>query len=292
MEDTIRSDDLEQSSSDKDEAAQKKSRDKPTAITGKHARAMGLIFDDLFDENDNEDEESPRTEATDDQAESSPPVVPVQRNFTANFNDPEIMLAYYQRLFPFRYIFQWLNHSMTPSDNFGHREFAFTLRNDAYLRYQSFSTGDLLRKEILRLNPSRFEIGPVYTANPRDRKTFRKSTAFRPLTKELVFDIDLTDYDEVRTCCDKANICRKCWSFVIMAIKVVDAALKEDLGFRHVMWVYSGRRGAHAWISDKRAREMDDHTRKAVAGYLEVIKGGSHSGKKVNVKRPLHPHLL
>ena len=149
-----------------------------------------------------------------------------------------------------------------------------------------------LRKDILRLNPSRFEVGPIYTANPRDRKTLRKSTAFRPMAKELVFDIDLTDYDEIRTCCNKANICHKCWSFVTMAIKVVDAALREDFGFQHIMWVYSGRRGAHAWISDKRARNMDDQKRKALAGYLEVVKGGAQSGKKVNVKRPLHPHLV
>ena len=148
-----------------------------------------------------------------------------------------------------------------------------------------------LRKHVLQLNPSRFEIGPVYSTNPRDRKTLRKSTAFRPIAKELVFDLDLTDYDEIRTCCDKANICHKCWSFVTMAIKVVDTALREDFGFGHIMWVYSGRRGAHAWISDRRARQMDDARRKALAGYLEVVKGGSQSGKKVNVKRPLHPHV-
>jgi DNA primase small subunit len=76
-----------------------------------------------------------------------------------------------------------------------------------------------------------------------------------------------------------------------MAIKVVDTALREDFGFEHIMWVYSGRRGAHAWISDRRARDMDDQKRKALAGYLELIKGGAQSGKKVNVKRPLHPHL-
>ena len=148
-----------------------------------------------------------------------------------------------------------------------------------------------LRKDIIRLNPSRFEIGPVYTANPRDRKVLVRSKAFRPMSKEMVFDIDLTDYDEIRTCCNKANICHKCWSFVTMAIKVVDVALRQDFGFEHVMWVYSGRRGAHAWISDKRARHLDDSKRKAIAGYLEVIKGGAQSGKKVNVRRPLHPHL-
>jgi len=77
-----------------------------------------------------------------------------------------------------------------------------------------------------------------------------------------------------------------------MAIKVIDIALKEDLGFKHVLWVYSGRRGAHAWVCDKRARVMDDQKRRAVASYLEVVKGGSNTNKKVNVKRPLHPHLV
>lgn len=36
---------------------------------------------------------------------------------------------------------------------------------------------------------------------------------------------------------------------------------------------------------------MDDAKRRAVASYLEVVRGGSQAGKKVNVKRPLHPHL-
>lgn len=139
--------------------------------------------------------------------------------------------------------------------------------------------------------PSRFEIGPVYTHNPRDRKTLRNASAFKPLAKELCFDIDLTDYDDVRTCCDKANICEKCWQFMTMAIKVIDVTLREDFGFKHIMWVYSGRRGAHAWVCDKKVRSFDDQKRRAIAGYLEVVRGSSQGGKKVNVKRPLHPHL-
>ncbi|KAH0538526.1 hypothetical protein FGG08_004913 [Glutinoglossum americanum] len=252
-------------------------------------------LDDMFDDDDDDDDDDEYGEFP----ESSVPEIkpegaqdaPIVTAPSARYSDPEIMYAFYQRLFPFRYLFQWLNHSPSPTNDFGHREFAFTLQNDAYLRYQAFPTADLLRKEILRLNPSRFEIGPVYNTNPRDRKTLRKASHFRPVAKELVFDIDLTDYDEIRTCCDKANICRKCWTFVTMAIKVVDAALRDDFGFQHILWVYSGRRGAHAWVCDKRAREMDDPKRKAIAGYLEVVKGGAQSGKKVNVKRPLHPHL-
>lgn len=146
------------------------------------------------------------------------------------------------------------------------------------------------RKDILRMNPSRFEIGPVYSTNPRDRKTLRGGQ-MKPVSKELVFDIDLTDYDDIRSCCSKANICEKCWAFVTMSMKVVETALRDDFGFEHILWVYSGRRGAHAWVCDTRARNLPDDRRRAIAGYLDVIRGGAQSGKRVNLKRPLHPHM-
>lgn len=76
-----------------------------------------------------------------------------------------------------------------------------------------------------------------------------------------------------------------------MAIKVVDVALRDDFGFEHILWVYSGRRGAHAWVCDLRARNLPDDRRRAIANYLELVRGGSSSGKRVNIKRPLHPHL-
>ncbi|BFZ56388.1 p48 polypeptide of DNA primase [Savitreella phatthalungensis] len=207
--------------------------------------------------------------------------------------DNEVLLAFYQRLFPFKPLFQWLNHAQVPTKDFTHRELAFTLQNDAYLRYQSFPSHEAFKKEVLRLAPSRFEIGPVYSANPRDRKTLRKAS-FRPLEKELVFDIDLTDYDGIRTCCSKTDICEKCWKFVVFAVKVVDKALREDFGFRHILWVYSGRRGAHAWVSDKQARQLGDQERRAIATYLEVVRGGGSGpgGKKpLDLRRPLHPSV-
>ena len=61
----------------------------------------------------------------------------------AKYSDQDVMRAFYQRLFPFRYLFQWLNHSPSPTNDFAHREFAFPLPNDAYLRYQSFPSADL-----------------------------------------------------------------------------------------------------------------------------------------------------
>lgn len=245
-------------------------------------------LEELFDDEDSDNEFSSSA-----QIKSEPPSQPILPSITSksSYSDPEITRAFYQRLFPFRHLFQWLNHSPTPSNDFAHREFAFTLPNDAYLRYQSFPTADLLRKQCIAQLPSRFEIGPVYSTNPRDRKTLRKASAFKPIAKELVFDIDMTDYDDIRTCCTGAQICEKCWAFITMAIKTVDVSLRDDFGFRHILWVYSGRRGAHAWVCDKRARELDDARRRSIAGYLELLKGGDQGGKRVNVRRPLHMHL-
>ena len=258
-----------------------------------------VALEQLFDQDDS-DEEFPTPTSSEDAMPSSPPAqsapvpsaIPEPVVQAESYSDPNLMLQFYSRLFPFRQLFYWLNHSPKPGPDFANREFAVTLQNDAYLRYQSYTTADLLRKDILRLNPSRFEIGPVYTCNPRDKKTLRKSSMFKPLSKELVFDIDLTDYDDIRSCCTKANICNKCWTFATMTIKVLDVALREDFGFEHIMWVYSGRRGVHAWISDKEARELDDDKRKAIIGYFEVLKGGAQGQKRVNIKRPLHPHLV
>ena len=131
--------------------------------------------------------------------------------------------------------------------------------------------------------------GPVSNNNPclhlqpRDKKTVRPA-AFSPQLRELVFDIDMTDYDPVRTCCSEADICKKCWGFISAAVHVLDSALRDEYGYQKLLWVYSGRRGIHLWISDKEAMELTDPERKALVGWLTVIHGGKEADKKLNIR--------
>lgn len=55
----------------------------------------------------------------------------------------ELLRIYYERFFPWRFMFQWLNHSPVPTNDFKHREFSLWLHNDAVMRYQSYKTSDL-----------------------------------------------------------------------------------------------------------------------------------------------------
>ena len=64
-------------------------------------------------------------------------------------------------------------------------------------RYKSFSNVDEFKKELKAVNPFKIDVGAIYNVKPKDHKSF-KSGSFAAVEREVVFDIDMTDYDEVR----------------------------------------------------------------------------------------------
>lgn len=71
----------------------------------------------------------------------------------------------------------------------------------------------------------------------------------------------------------------------------MDNVLRVDFGFNNILWVYSGRRGVHCWVADKRAKVLDSEGRGAIVSYLSVITGGSNKQIKVNLPHTLPPSL-
>ncbi|XP_061413410.1 DNA primase small subunit [Lethenteron reissneri] len=205
---------------------------------------------------------------------------------------PDLLGVYYRRLFPYGPYYRWLNYGGVEKNYFVNREFSFTLKDDIYVRYQSFQNQADMEKEIQKCVPYKIDIGAVFSHKPNQHNSV-KMGSFQALEKELVFDIDMTDYDDVRSCCSSADICPNCWPLMTIAIKVIDRALSEDFGFDHRLWVYSGRRGVHCWVCDIAARKLSQPARSAIAEYLTLVKGGEGMIKKVNLgeNNNVHPSI-
>lgn len=207
---------------------------------------------------------------------------------------PQLLRYYYANLFPYDLFYKWLSYGDVVPDYFKRREFSFTLEGDIYLRYQSFSDADEMQRALISKNPVKIDVGAVFNIEPKDSKK-NELVAFQALERELVFDIDLTDYDDIRTCCKGAEICSKCWKFMIIAVKILERALTDDFGFKHLLFVYSGRRGIHCWVNDQRARKLTFEMRSAIVEYLTLVVGGDFKKKKVSFYVPgrqdLHPSV-
>jgi len=191
---------------------------------------------------------------------------------------------YYANLFPYEAMYQWLSYQ-DPSF-FGHREWSFT-KDSIYTRYNSFDSCKDFRDHIRRKCPDKLDIGAVFDTKPTDHQ---KVEHFKPKEKELVFDIDATDYKDVFVTPEKTDeLTCVTWPVMCVTVQVLDYLLRNDFGFKHIMWVYSGRRGVHCWVSDPRAKKLSNAARSAVAEYLQVITGGED--KKLQLPLTLHPSL-
>ncbi|KAH7652238.1 DNA primase small subunit protein [Dioscorea alata] len=219
----------------------------------------------------------------------------VPQGFNADY-----LKVYYGKLFPYDDIFKWMSygnagkHPACDPSYFGRREFSFSLGNDTYCRYQSFNSVTEFENSIKKNCPFKIDIGPVYRLHPAKRFAYAQSGSdgFAPVERELVFDIDISDYDDVRHCCSGADVCTNCWPLMTIAIKVIDTALRDDFGFNHILWVFSGRRGVHCWVCDSRARRLNNDERASIAKYFHVYKCGESGFKKVSLAGSvLHPFL-
>ncbi len=91
------------------------------------------------------------------------------------------------------------------------------------------------------------------------------------MQSELVIDVDLTDFKEVREYCgcSSAKICcQTCWSVAMFGARIIRYFLMDLLLFEKVHFFFSGCRGVHIYILDDRAVKMDVTERKQLLDFM------------------------
>ncbi len=179
---------------------------------------------------------------------------------------PDILNEFYRKKFSFSALFRVIDPKTFP-----HREFGFIVpsqddKETHFIRNLSFKTPADMRDFMIRRRIVSAHIGGLYNPPPNPKTSITK---LKWLGHELIFDLDITDYDDIRTCGKgKDHVCKKCWPLIVNAALIVDETLREDFGFEKITWVFSGRRGFHAWISDPHTLTFDKEVREAIALYI------------------------
>ena len=197
---------------------------------------------------------------------------------------------YYQSVMPAKLL--WLIFC-TDNEKSPRREFSFRCNDtDVVLRYTSFQLYNHFHAYFTSKLPTRCDVGPVYPfpvdryflkAHSEQNYSRRDDTATTirneklVVERELVFDIDVDDYSKGyvvrKDCCsDGQPLCKTCWVFLACAIKVLNYVLRKVYCFKHLLFVFSGRRGVHCWVGDTRARLMSESARRGIVEFFKTWK--------------------
>lgn len=163
---------------------------------------------------------------------------------------------YYEQFFPADLLYEWLKIDE-------YREMSFCFIDGKYARNLIFPTLEEFIKKLISDAPAKIDVGGIYDVRPI--KNIKKKILY----KELVFDIDLTDYE--RTCCNEKIICEKCFPLIKVSVELLNYILKEELGFNNLAFVFSGRRGLHCWVNDSSSKKYNGIVRGNIVNYFEIV---------------------
>lgn len=116
----------------------------------------------------------------------------------------------------------------------------------------TFDTIEKLRAIVIQKPPTQIYMSCLWPVK-HDQSVYMKHLVHR----ELILDLDMNDYASVRIICEcgeKRQCCDVCWQVYVndVALPLMKRVLQQFCGFCKVRYVYSGRRGLHVIISDKR----------------------------------------
>ncbi len=179
-----------------------------------------------------------------------------------------------------------------PKKNFENREFGFDKLFAGFTRNISFEKPEYLKEYLSNVPTFGAYIGSLYKHRliPKDKYNDAITIHNTPwVGRELIFDLDMDDYDLVRTCkCKGREVCEDCWGLMQDAAAIIDETLDVDFGFKKRVWVYTGGRGYHCWVLDDNVFSVDQNIRSAIVEYMQLI----HDPKKMQKIDNIGDHAI
>lgn len=165
---------------------------------------------------------------------------------------------YYEQLFP--------NELYIPTTLDTYRVIGRFLHNNIMVRNVKIESRKLLLEQLKTGQINRIELGQISRNIKNNNKIY----------KELVFDIDIDDYDKeekLRTCdCKPREICEDCYIFLVAGMKILSYILKFIFNYKCFIFYFSGRRGIHCFVYDHKALVLTNDQRKVIYQHIENYK--------------------
>lgn len=177
---------------------------------------------------------------------------------------------YGNELYPFNLIYRMMtcNNKATSSAESRIIGVQFQADSNVYVMHDyKRDTCQALKHKML-LNASRMPES-LHMAHIKEGKKL-----VRP-QKELVFDMDITDFTRFCGCRELKRLCPACWVQMQGASLILDYLLEEQLGYaeKHRLWVFSGGKGLHCFVNDCKAMKMGDKERMQLHKRLSITAG-------------------
>ncbi len=146
------------------------------------------------------------------------------------------------------------------------REFAYQLYGGPIVRHKSFASLDELRSFLASKGP----LHVYYSSALYERPDAEDMEGKGWLGADLVFDID-ADHIESEACESSGDIITlECLEEALYELARLLDALREELGLRDHIVVFSGNRGFHVHVEDAEVRRLGPRERREVASYIKA----------------------
>ncbi len=143
------------------------------------------------------------------------------------------------------------------------REFVLRVQNDGatHFREQRAAHRRPRNAALVAVQPPHVDVGGAWV-------DAEGALADRATRREFVLDVDINDYERVCCAADDPSVCERCWTLLRGAALVGEHLLSSLLGVRRTVWTFSGRRGVHCWVFDRRVLALDTDARRQLLDLL------------------------